>query len=134
MGKESIERDQEKSTVIVWFHPDCEHCLYQLARLNDHIDQLVDARFFFVTSEKNFPTNYHLGLWPQLTSSAHVRFGILDKESFSNSFGRVVTPTTFIFNKEGKLEEKLFGEVKIEKIQRLIDKPNVPEHEGGGFN
>ena len=134
MGKDYLTRDREKSTVIIWFHPDCEHCLYQLTQINDHIHLLKGVRFFFFTAEKNFPAAQHLGLWPRLTSSAFVHFGIVDKENFSAVFGRIVTPTMFIFNREGKLEEKLYGEVKIGKIQRLISHSTVPEYEKSGLN
>jgi peroxiredoxin len=134
MGKEYIENDAKKSTIIVWFHPDCEHCLYQLTLINDHIHLLEKVKFFFLTAEKKFPAVHHLGLWPRLTAAENVRFGILEEERFMTSFGQVVTPTMFVFNRQGKLEEKLFGEVKIEKIKRLIDDPIVQEHEKSGLN
>jgi hypothetical protein len=134
MGTELIERDSTKNTVVVWFHPDCEHCIYQLSLINDHIQLLGGARFFFLTAAKNFPASIHLGLWPALTSAEQVRFGILDEEKFTASFGRVVTPTIFIFNRQGRLKEKLFGEVKIDKIKNLITNPVIPKHEKSGIN
>jgi len=127
MGNERLIHDSTMTMVIIWFHPDCEHCLYQLTQINAHIDLLRDTKFFFLTAEKDFPSTRHLGLWPNLTSADHVRFGVLDKESFKASFGKVITPTTFIFNKQGKLVEKIFGEVKIQKIQYLLDGMKIQE-------
>jgi peroxiredoxin len=128
MGKELLVHDSTMTTIIIWFHPDCEHCLYQLTRINAHIDELSNTKFFFLTADKHFPSTRHLGLWPNLTSAGHVRFGILDKERFMALFGKVITPTTFIFDRRGRLIEKIFGEVKIRKIQYILDSINVPEH------
>jgi peroxiredoxin len=128
MGKECLVHDSTMTTVIVWFHPDCEHCLYQLTQIDAHIHVLSSTKFFFLTADKNFPSTRHLGLWPNLTSAGHVRFGILDRERFMASFGKVITPTTFIFDRQGHLIEKIFGEVKIKKIQYVLDSVNIPEH------
>ena len=134
MGKEYLINDYKTPTVIIWFHPDCAHCLYQLTEINDHLHLLGETKFFFLTADRNFPANKHVGLWPNLTSTNQVRFGILDKERFTTSFGKVVTPTTYIFNKQGNLEKKLLGEVKIGKIHRIIQNLNAREYENSGFN
>jgi peroxiredoxin len=131
MGKENLTNDDDKTTVIIWFHPDCEHCLYQLTQINAFIDLLSNTKFFFLTAERKFPSTRHLGLWPNLTTAEHVRFGVLEKERFMASFGKVTTPTTFIFNKRGILVEKIFGEVKFQKIRRVLESIKTPTRSGG---
>jgi hypothetical protein len=75
MGKDSIINDPTRPTVIVWFHPECEHCRYQLDVLNKNIRQLGDARFFFITAERDyFHKNFSIA-WPDLVQSPHVSFG-----------------------------------------------------------
>ena len=114
MGKDSIINDPTRSTVIIWFHPECEHCRYQLDVLNKNIRQLGDARFFFITAERGyFRKNFRIA-WPDLVQSPHVSFGIIDKSRFINEFGLVVTPSLLFFNYVGVLKEKLYGEVKVE--------------------
>lgn len=134
MGKDSIINDPTRPTVIVWFHPECEHCRYQLDVLNKNIRQLGDARFFFITAERDyFHKNFSIA-WPDLVQSQHVLFGIIDKSRFINEFGPVVTPSLLLFNHGGVLKEKLYGEVKVEKILQLIKKHPVPEQTMSGPN
>jgi hypothetical protein len=54
MGQENISFDTHHSTVIVWFHPECDHCRYQLDVINNNIRRLRTARFLFITAEKDF--------------------------------------------------------------------------------
>ena len=134
MGKDSIINDPTRPTVIVWFHPECEHCRYQLDVLNKNIRQLGDARFFFITAERDyFQKNFSIA-WPDLVQSPHVSFGIIEKSRFINEFGPVVTPSLLLFNHGGILKEKLYGEVKVEKILQLIKKHPVPEQTMSGHN
>lgn len=129
MGEVKIERDSTKKTVIIWFHPDCEHCLYQLHVIDQHLIAFTAARFFFLTDDYKFPQDRHLGKWPNLTSSENVRFGIINQGLFNSHFGPVVKPSIFIFNREGKLTNKVFGEVKKEKLMELINIYIVPEQD-----
>ena len=129
MGEVKIERDSTKTTVIIWFHPECEHCLYQLHVINKHLFAFSEARFFFFTDDYKFPQDRHLGKWTNLTSSENVRFGIIDKGMFTSHFGPVVKPSLFIFNRKGKLTNKMFGEVKKEKLMELINAYIVPEQD-----
>ncbi len=134
MGKDSIISNPTRHTVIIWFHPECEHCRYQLDVLNTNIRQLGDARFFFITDERDyFRKNFSIA-WPDLVQSPHVSFGIIEKSRFINEFGPVVTPSLLFFNYGGVLKEKLYGEVKVEKILQLIKKHPVPEQTMSGHN
>ena len=134
MGEVKIEKDSTKSTVIIWFHPDCEHCLYQLHIIDQDLSVFNQTRFFFFTDDKKFPSDRHLGKWTNLTSTTNVRFGIIDQGLFSDHFGPVVKPSLFIFNREGKLTNKVFGEVKTEKLIELINIKIVPEQDRAVLN
>ncbi len=133
-GEKVIERDPTKMTVIIWFHPNCKHCLYQLDLLNENLSSFYHAQFFFFTDDLIFPEDRCLGKWPNLTSADNVRFGIIDKPTFEDHFGSVVMPSVFIFDRSGKLTNKTFGEVKIEKLLELINTTIVPEHEKAVLN
>ena len=116
MGHENLSEDPTRPTIIIWFHPECENCQYQLKIIDGNIERLAEARFFFITADTNFFINKYASKWPDLVQSKHVFFGIIKKSRFIDEFGPVVTPSLLIFNRMGVLKEKLYGEVKLEKI------------------
>jgi len=134
MGKKVIERDSIKTTVIIWFHPDCQHCLYQLDIINRNFFSFHEVKFFFLTDDLIFPEDRHLGKWPNLTSADNVQFGIVGQSVFEHHFGSVVKPSIFIFNEKGKLTKKVFGEVKIKKLLELLNIVLVPEQNEAVLN
>jgi hypothetical protein len=134
MGQEIISSDSTRTTVIVWFHPECEHCRYQLDEINDNIRRLQAARFLFITDERAFFAKKFNIAWPDLVQSSHAIFGIIDRSKFIDEFGPVITPSLLFFNHRGILKEKLLGEVKFEKIVQMINKHPVPEQMMSGSN
>jgi hypothetical protein len=127
MGTSKIIADSGKATVIVWFHPDCEHCIYQLDIINYNLSLFNETKFYFLTDEIIFPQKRHLGKWTTLTSANNVQFGIIRLDIFKKYFGSVVKPSTFIFDQRGKLINKILGEVKIQKLLELTNTILVPE-------
>jgi len=134
MGQESLSNDSVRPTIIIWFHPKCENCRYQLDIINGNIERLAAARFFLITADTNFFKNKISNTWPDLVQSASVTFGIIDKYRFINEFGPVVMPSLLLFNRRGILIEKLYGEVKVDKIIHLIKNITVPEQTISGSN
>jgi len=134
MGQEYISIDRYHSTVIVWFHPECGHCRYQLDVINSNIHRLQDVRFLFITAEKDFFRKHFSIEWPDLVESSHALFGVIDKSKFIKEFGPVFTPSLLFFNYSGELKEKLYGEVKVDKIIQLINEHPLPERMMSGSN
>jgi len=134
MGEERVSNDPARPTIIIWFHPECENCRYQLNIINGNIERLSEARFFFITADTNFFKNNFSTIWPDLIESSYVSFGIIDKSKFIDEFGPVVTPSLLLFNRRGILKEKLYGEVNVEKIIHLINNISVPEQTISGTN
>lgn len=134
MGQAQILFDQNYSTIIVWFHPNCDHCRYQLDIINRNINRMQDVRFIFITGEKDFFEKNHSIDWPELVESSHSLFGIIDKSKFIDEFGPVITPSLLFFDYSGELKEKLYGEVKVDKIIQLINKHPLPERAMSGSN
>jgi hypothetical protein len=134
MGKEKISQDSTCSTIIFWFHPECEHCRYQLDVINNNLDKLQGIRLLFITEDKSFFSKKYSIKWPDLVGSSKVLFGIIEKSRFTNEFGPVITPSLLFFNHQGILKERLIGEVKIQKIVQLINKHPVPEQMMSGSN
>lgn len=102
--------------VILYFSTECPHCRYELNLINDEVEKINNVNFYMLTSEKDFfIKKLHLS-WEKLVNSKNFEFGIVNKDEFVSSFGGKVTPALFFFNVERKLTNKIFGEVKLEKI------------------
>lgn len=132
--REIISFDSTQATVIVWFHPECELCCYQLDVINRNINRFYDIRLLLLTDEKELFNKKFIMKWPGLLESSSVKFGIIEKSKFVETFGPVLTPSLFFINHRGILKEKLFGEVKFEKIIKMIEKYLVPDQKRSGFN
>jgi len=134
MGKERIDYNMQSATVIIWFDPDCKRCESQLKTINTNINRLNNTRFFMLTDKDDYFRSGYQNKWPQLQQAPNVQFGIINKNCFESEFGPVVKPSLFIFNSIGVLKEKLYGETKAEKIQKLTQKILVPEQDENGPN
>ena len=134
MGQERFSKDASRVTIIIWFHPDCEICRYQLNIINENIERFAKIRFFFITADTNFFKHKYKAIWPDLLQSTYVSFGIIDKSKFIDEFGPVVTPSLLLFDRKGILKEKRYGEVKVEKILYLINNISIPEKTISGSN
>jgi hypothetical protein len=120
-GKKIIEEDTDGYTFLLWFYPDCEQCQYQLQILEDHIDKFKNRRFFLLTGKRKYINEKLLSIWPNLGKSPNVSFGFVDASRFIQLFGPAGFPTWFVFNREGVLIAKMYGEVKARKIYNLAN-------------
>ena len=118
-GTHILQPDSSRSTMIVLFHRNCEYCVYQLQKLNDHLHEFNDTKLVFLTIERKFFENASIEEWNVLAQARNVQWGIVDKDEFKNDFGSMVTPYIFFFNKSGKLSNKIRGEVRLAKILSL---------------
>jgi hypothetical protein len=134
MGKSMIEHELKRKIIIIWFHPDCEHCNYQMRVINDHLDEFKMCKFYFFTDDKSFPAYHHLGRWENLTTNKYVQFGIIDRSKFCSFFGPVVNPSIYIFGVDGRLMKKFYGEVKLKKLLETVDTKVAPEQQNAVAN
>jgi len=102
--------------VIVYFHPECEHCQYEAEEIGQNAGAFKNCQLVLVTADdsllrvKQFCNNYHL--WE--VDNLEV---LLDtKNIFKKNFGKAVIPSVFIYNKERKLKKRFLGETKPEAI------------------
>lgn len=134
IGRQRFLPDSTRPMIIIWFQPECEKCQYQLTMLNKNMGILEEIRFFFISPDTNLFKNKYTSIWPNLTQSKSVSFGIIDKSRFVAEFGPVVTPSLLFFNEVGALKEILYGEAKLEKILHLIHKNSIAKETKSGSN
>ncbi len=134
MGKDSLQSDSSKVTVIIWLHPKCRHCQYQLNVIDKNIHMFDNVRLFLLSGDRKHLNKNHCISWPNLVKAGNVFFGIVDESKFTKEFGSMVTPSLLIFNRLGNLKKKFQGEVRLETILKTIDNLKVPEHIISGHN
>lgn len=111
----------KKSTLIIYFHPECEHCQYEAKQLLLHKEQFSATQIMMVSPApladiQQFKSDYQLNDIEPLQV-------LWDKDrKFEAYFGVATFPTVLIYNTENKLQKKYKGEVKIEAILKHIEK------------
>lgn len=133
-GIETLKPDSSRQALVLYFHNDCQYCQYELGLLNDNLPRFDQTRLYLLTPETDFFSAKKMRSWSNLTSPA-VSWGIVDGKKFKEKFGGKGFPSTYIFDNEGFLKAKTFGEAKLEKLlSELRKNPGGPEHRVSGLN
>jgi len=127
-GKKVLIPGDSTFTFIMYFDQNCKHCRYMLKVLNKFYDKLKNVRLILLTSDEKFMETRGPRFWANLSGAPNVSWGIIKREYYSQHFGRIVTPSLFIFDQTGHLIWKRKGEIRIEKIVEVINHSGDPEH------
>ncbi|QIA09590.1 peroxiredoxin family protein [Draconibacterium halophilum] len=110
------EFDSQKNLVMIYFHPECEHCQYEAQEIGQNAIAFSSCQLLMITSDDSIPrvedfcNNYNL--WELENFEI-----LLDKQNhFKEVFGRAVIPSVYIYDKEQKLKKQFLGETKPEAI------------------
>jgi thiol-disulfide isomerase/thioredoxin len=106
---------KEGPILVVHFHPECEHCQYEISEIfKNNIPK--SFRNVFLISSAN----------PDSIKSFLIRFNYTDYQSviplvdssysFQEIFGRGTIPSSYIYSNKLKLIKAIHGEVKTENI------------------
>ncbi len=114
-----FENISESDLVIIYFHPECEHCQYEAIELFKHRDKFKDAQIIMVSPAplkevQEFNISY------QLYRSDRIRVFWDQDYTFEDYFGSATFPTVLIYH-QNKLQKKYKGEVKIEAILKYLN-------------
>lgn len=105
--------------LIIYFHPECEHCHYEAEQIRLNIDRFNESQIIMIStasreSLKDFADNYHL------LECDNISILIDTSDVFTDTFGPNPFPTTFVYNKNKKLVKHFKGEVKIEALLNYL--------------
>jgi peroxiredoxin len=101
--------------LIIYFHPECEFCQEQATAISKQIDSFNNFQLLFVSHAdssaiKLFSEEYGLSGYQNIVF-------LEDKDlMFDHIFGKTVAPSSFIYNKHGKLVKQFKGEARIVDI------------------
>jgi len=105
--------------LIVHFHPECEHCQYEISEILKSKIPSSFARVFLISSAnpdsiKSFLNllnfNYSQTIIPLLDTANY----------FEDIFGSGIIPSSYIYNRKLNLVKVLHGEVKTETILKYF--------------
>jgi thiol-disulfide isomerase/thioredoxin len=110
---------KEGPVLIVRFHPECEHCRYEISRIfNSDIPALVSKALLISSDHPDsilkFLEQFKFSDFPAIIALADT------SDSFSEIFGKDIVPSNYIYDKKLKLVKVLAGEVKTETIIKYI--------------
>jgi thiol-disulfide isomerase/thioredoxin len=101
---------RSKGALVIFFHPLCEHCAYELAMLDSAAGKFEKRKVYMLTTDDSLFTRGIARRWPHLASIPSVTWGIVAKNDFTAKFGTLVTPTAFLFDSSGKFVRRIKGE------------------------
>jgi peroxiredoxin len=119
-GFQFLVADSTKPLIVLYFHPDCEHCIYQLEMIEKNIDRFDSENLIFLTYANRFFADNRDQRWSLLAIHNNYTFGIVNENEFVKSFGTIYKPAIFIFNRKGILCSRFYGEVRIEKLLEAL--------------
>jgi hypothetical protein len=110
---------KEGPVLIVRFHPECEHCQYEISQILKSDIPVLVSRVLLISSDN--PDSIRRFLIQFDYASCHSIIPLSDtSDSFGTIFGKDIVPSNYIYNKELKLVKVIFGETKTETIRKYI--------------
>ena len=106
--------------LVVRFHPECEHCRYEISEIMKSKIPVSGISVIMVSSAepdsiRNLFSRYDLSDYPSiipLVDTAYI---------FENIFGSDIVPSNYIYNNELDLVRVFYGETKTETIFKYLN-------------
>lgn len=112
--------DNKKPLVIIYFHPECEHCRYEAAEIGQHADDFEKCQLVMVTPDDSLQRIEAFCEQAQLWEVDNIEILTDERNCFYEVFGKTAIPSVFIYNTEHKLVRYFRGETKTEAIINSI--------------
>lgn len=110
---------QNRTVVLVFIDPDCEHCRHQVEQFRQKTGIANKAQVLLLSAApisalKQFATTYKLNNLPTL-QIAHI-----DGKMAYETFGFATTPDILIYRANGQLAKHFRGQASVEAILRHL--------------
>ena len=110
----------EGPLLIVRFHPECEHCRYEISEiLKSNIpfsyDKVILISSAHPDSLRRFFDQFNYSDSPSVIALIDTSY------TFGDIFGNDVVPSNYIYNKELNLVKVIYGEVKTGTISKYLN-------------
>ena len=110
---------KEGPVLIIRFHPECEHCKYEISELMNSKILLPGLMVLLVSSAapdsiREFIRQFNFDQYPGVITMVDT------SHRFGDIFGTDIVPSNFIYDKNLDLVKVLYGEVKTETILKYM--------------
>lgn len=114
------EFDQTKPLVIVYFHPECEHCQYEAQEIGQNANAFKTCQMVMITYDDSIKRVENLCRRNNLWEVDNIEILFDTENQFKKVFGKAVIPSVYIYDVDRKLKKRFFGETKPEAIIREL--------------
>jgi peroxiredoxin len=111
-------------TVILYFHPECEHCQYEATEIERQSDRFSNANLILITPDDSIKRVEAFAGKYKLWQVDNLVILFDRKGQFKNQFGTSVVPSVFIYGSNKQLLKQFVGEVKMEAVLKIDGKVN----------
>lgn len=111
--------EKNRSVLVVYFSPDCEHCQYEAREINKYRPQLKEAQILMV-SDDPIPRIQQFDSLFLLSGNPQVKILKSEQDNFYKVFGTRAIPALFIYNKQGVLVKQFMGEANMDAILKYL--------------
>jgi len=109
----------EGPVLIVKFHPECEHCRYEINEILSSPITKTGTKIFLITNAGKGKTAEYISGFN--FNEVHNLYILIDTAGvFGEIFGRDMVPSNFIYNRNLELVTALYGEHKVESIMKFL--------------
>jgi len=111
----------DQPTVIIYFHPECEHCQYEASEIGNQAERFGKVNMIMITPDDSTKRVEAFAIKYRLWEVDNLAILLDRKNQFKNQFGASVIPSVFIYSSNKKLLKMYKGETKIDAIINSID-------------
>jgi thiol-disulfide isomerase/thioredoxin len=108
-----------QKTIILFFHPECEHCQYEAKTIVSELNQFGSTNIWWISSADKSSIQLFLKKY-QLNTLPNQYFAHLPIELISTTFGSISVPHIFIYDENQHLLKEFKGETKIEALLKYL--------------
>ena len=107
-------------TLLVYFDSGCDYCEKEIADIHKNIMVFQEIDIVLVSSEQINAIASFQNKHSDLIRTARVRFGKINADQAYESFGSLIVPQIFIYEKDGSLIKRFTGETCIKVLQEYL--------------
>lgn len=116
---ETPKINHHKSVLLLFFHPECEHCTYEASLISQNPSLLEKAQVWWI-SFADKPSIIKFSKTYKLNHLPNFYFGKIPIELVKPTFGSITVPHIFIYNNKQILVKEFKGETKLEAIVKYL--------------
>jgi thiol-disulfide isomerase/thioredoxin len=118
-GRQFSSKELKGDLALIFFNPDCDHCQREAVAIHANKNKFRGKQLYFISVDSlgainKFRSDYHL-------TDENFHFSRGNVEDIVNALGPIPSVPCFYIYKDGKLIERLEGEVDVDRVASLLN-------------